>query len=67
MANILPPIDSPASVRRTRIRHVKDLATRYMIGLGGISVIIAIVLIFFYLLYVVIPLFKSGSIERLGT
>ena len=66
MANILPPIDSPASVRRTRIRHVKDLATRYMIGLGGISVIIAIVLIFFYLLYVVIPLFKSGSIERLG-
>ncbi len=66
MANILPSIDSPASIRRTRRRRLKDLATRYMIGFGGISVIIAIVLIFFYLLYVVFPLFMPGTIERVS-
>ncbi len=66
MANILPSIDSPTSIRRTRKRRLKDLATRHLIGLGGISVIIAIVLIFFYLLYVVLPLFLPGSIERVS-
>ncbi len=66
MANILPPIDSPASIRRTRKRRLKDIATQYTIGFGGVSVIIAIVLIFFYLLYVVLPLFLPGSIERVS-
>ncbi len=65
MANILPPIDSPTSIRRTRIRRIKDGVTKQMIAFGGISVIIAIVLIFFYLLYVVFPLFFPGSVERL--
>ena len=34
-------------------------------AVGGISVIIAIVLIAFYLLYVVIPMFKPASIEQI--
>lgn len=47
--------------RRRKWRTLKDIAARYSIGFGGISVIIAIVLIFFYLLYVVLPLFASAS------
>lgn len=66
MANILPPIDSPASLRRSQRRRIKDRAARYLIALGGISVIFSIVLIFFYLLYVVIPLFFSGSVESVA-
>ena len=36
-------------------------------AIGGISVIIAIVLIAFYLLYVVLPMFKPASIEKIQT
>lgn len=42
---------------------VKDVAARHSVAVGGIGVIIAILLIFFYLLYVVVPLFKSASTE----
>ncbi len=48
-------------------RHIKDAATRYLMAFGGISVIMAIVLIAFYLLYVVIPMFKSAAIESIAT
>ncbi len=44
-------------------RHLKDLLARYGIAAGGISVIVTIVLIFFYLLYEVIPLFTPSSTE----
>ena len=40
-----------------------DRAARYGIAFGGISVIVAIVLIFFYLLYVVYPLFVPADAE----
>lgn len=43
---------------------VKDTLARYAVGFGGISVIIAIVLIFFYLLFVVVPLFQSAEVEK---
>ncbi len=43
---------------------VKDTLTRHAVGFGGISVIIAIVLIFFYLLFVVVPLFQSAEVEK---
>ena len=46
-------------------RHIKDVATRYLMAFGGVSVIAAIVLIAFYLLYVVVPMFKSAEIEKL--
>ena len=58
--------NSPASLNYRKWRHIKDVVTRYMMALGGISVIFAIVLIAFYLLYVVIPMFKSAEIERIA-
>jgi phosphate transport system permease protein len=45
------------------MRRVKDLLAKYMIGVGGLGVIAAVALIFFYLVYVVFPLFLSGSLE----
>lgn len=45
-------------------RAFKDRMVRYCVASGGISVIIAILLIFFYLLYVVIPMFASADIRE---
>jgi len=45
-------------------RAFKDRMTRYLVGIGGISVIMAILLIFFYLLQVVIPMFESADIQQ---
>jgi len=45
-------------------RALKDRLARYFVAAGGISVIIAILLIFFYLLYVVIPMFGSAEIRE---
>jgi phosphate transport system permease protein len=46
-----------------RWRLIKDALARYGVIAGGLGVIVAIVLIFFYLLYVVYPLFISASAE----
>ena len=48
-------------------RALKDRLARYFVASGGISVIIAILLIFFYLLYVVIPMFGSAEIKEIFT
>ncbi|MEQ1545420.1 ABC transporter permease subunit [Methyloglobulus sp.] len=42
-------------------RLIKDAFARYGVVVGGLGVIVAIVLIFFYLLYVVLPLFGSAT------
>jgi ABC-type uncharacterized transport system permease subunit len=42
----------------------KERMARYFVASGGISVIIAILLIFFYLLYVVIPMFELADIRE---
>ena len=47
-----------------RYRAFKDMTARYMVSLGGIGVLAAILLIFFYLLYVVIPLFEPADISE---
>ncbi len=47
-----------------RMRLIKDKIATYFVGLGGISVIIFIALIFFYLAYIVLPLFAPASIEK---
>ena len=52
--------------RRHQWRMIKDVMSRYVFGIGGISVIIAIVLIFFYLLYVVFPLFKPAEAKQVA-
>ncbi len=49
-----------------RKRIVKDKIAQYLVTLGGNGVIFTIVLIFFYLLYVVIPMFSGASVERIG-
>jgi phosphate transport system permease protein len=52
--------DTPALKRRRKSRALKDKLAGVGIAFGGISVIIAILLIFFYLLYEVAPLFRSA-------
>lgn len=46
-------------------RKIKDQIARYSIVAGGLGVIVAIVLIFFYLMYVVYPLFISAEAHEL--
>ena len=50
-----------------RWRMLKDHVARHAVGIGGISVIIAIVLIFVYLLYVVIPMFEGAEIRKVAS
>lgn len=67
-----PPISTAADEKLTaRLRYqqwrlLKDGVVRWIVGFGGVSVIIAIVLIFFYLLYVVLPLFASASMDKVA-
>ncbi len=49
------------SLRRRRM--LKDRLASYGVAMGGMAVILAIVLIFFYLLFVVLPLFSAASME----
>ena len=63
-----PDLDfnSPRLIRHRKVRNLKDQAAKLAIGLGGISVIVTIMLIFFYLLYEVAPLFKSAEAEQVS-
>ena len=49
-----------------RWRLIKDSMARYGVIAGGLGVIVAVVMIFFYLLYVVFPLFLPATAESLG-
>ena len=49
-----------------RWRLIKDKMARYGVIAGGLGVIGAIVLIFFYLLYVVFPLFLSATAQSVS-
>ena len=64
-----PTLDfnTPKLVRHRKNRKLKDKLASVSIGAGGISVIVAITLIFFYLLYEVAPLFTSAEAERVAT
>ena len=61
----VPQIDfnTPSQLRMRKFRALKDKVASGGIAFGGISVIVAIVLIFFYLLYEVMPLFQSAHVE----
>ncbi|MCK9396465.1 MAG: ABC transporter permease subunit [Methylobacter sp.] len=69
MSEINAPIKQPPSIKISsgeyyhRWRLIKDALARYGVVVGGLGVIVAIVLIFFYLLYVVYPLFISATAE----
>ncbi len=56
-----------ARLRHNKIRMVKDVLARYAVTIGGASVILAIALIFFYLFFVVVPLFKSADIDHVAS
>ena len=51
--------DNPLYKRRA----LKEKLAKHFIGIGGVSVIIAILLIFFYLLYSVIPMFGAAEVH----
>ena len=65
-----PPVKSALAAEgltlRRRWRHFNDRAAKVGIAVGGISVIVAILLIFAYLAYEVIPLFASADVEDLS-
>lgn len=52
-----------AQLEASNVRLVKDKVARWGITFGGGLVLIALLLIFFYLLYVVAPIFRSVSID----
>lgn len=56
--------NTPALQRKRRIRAFKDHLTRWYVGVGGLAVLAAITLIFFYLAYVVLPLFQGASLSK---
>ncbi len=55
------PPKMTASQRYQQWRLIKDKIAEYGVVAGGLGVIVAIVLIFFYLLYVVFPLFLTAE------
>ncbi|WNW12523.1 ABC transporter permease subunit [Pseudomonas sp. DTU_2021_1001937_2_SI_NGA_ILE_001] len=55
--------NTPAMQRKRRVRALKDRLTRWYVGVGGMAVLFAITLIFFYLAWVVAPLFKGASLK----
>ena len=54
--------DTPAMRRKRRWRASMDRFTRWYVLVGGLAVLAAITLIFFYLAYVVLPLFKGATL-----
>lgn len=63
IGSVLPAPGSEVARKRRAWREFKDRFAKHGVALGGVSVIFAIVLIFFYLLYVVLPLFHGAEIE----
>ena len=53
--------------KSARIRGLKNSLAKWLITLGGISVLFTLVLIFLYLLYVIKPIFESAKIDEIST
>ncbi|PSV86990.1 hypothetical protein, partial [Photobacterium iliopiscarium] len=49
--------------KENRFRRGKDQLTRVGVTAGGIFVLITLMLIFFYLLYVIVPIFSSVAVN----
>jgi phosphate transport system permease protein len=66
MTTTSPPeridFNTPELQRKRRIRALKDRLTRWYVLVGGLAVLGAITLIFFFLGYVVMPLFKGAEL-----
>lgn len=57
-------MSSNRMVLRRKLRHFYDQSAGVAIAIGGVSVILAILLIFMYLVYEVLPLFESATLDR---
>lgn len=57
--------DSPKIKRYNHVRKLKDKAASVSIAWGGVAVLVAILLIFAYLLYEVLPMFSGASVDEL--
>ncbi|MBU2065295.1 MAG: ABC transporter permease subunit [Gammaproteobacteria bacterium] len=55
--------NTPALQRKRRIRAFKDRLARWCVSVGGMAVLGAITLIFFYLAYIVFPMFQGADLE----
>ncbi len=66
MTTTSPPkridFNTPELQRKRRIRALKDRLTRWYVFVGGLAVLAAITLIFFFLGYVVMPLFQGADL-----
>lgn len=66
MESALNEKSKAAEARRRDWRMLKDRLFGATMAVGGIGVIIAIVMIFFYLFYVVVPMFAGARMEAAG-
>ncbi|PXF63844.1 ABC transporter permease subunit [Kangiella spongicola] len=56
-------LDKQTQSGKHKRRKISDRLARYGIAIGGMSVIMAVGLICFYLLWVVLPIFKSATVD----
>jgi len=63
MSEATPPADYKTGTH-FRLRLLKDRIARHAVAVGGLGVIVAILLIFIYLVYVVVPLAKSPEMHE---
>ncbi|WP_079203914.1 ABC transporter permease subunit [Pseudomonas sp. CC6-YY-74] len=54
--------NTPALLRKRRIRALKDHLARWCVTIGGMAVLGTITLIFFYLAYIVLPIFQGADL-----
>lgn len=55
--------NTPALQRKRRLRALKDHLAHWYVSIGGLAVLGAITLIFFYLAWVVLPIFGGADLE----
>ncbi|WP_133407135.1 ABC transporter permease subunit [Parashewanella tropica] len=69
MESQVTPPDSKSLLLRgvTSRRTIKDKATQIGVSIGGTMVFVALLLIFFYLLYVIKPVFDSATMTQVNT
>lgn len=65
--SFLPDFNDAAAIRYRNYRKIKDVVIRYLMAIGGIGVIAAIVMIALYLVWVVIPLFLPARLEQVAS
>lgn len=57
------PTQSAQQLSANRTRLLKDRVARYGVSAGGVMVLVALLLIFFYLLYVIQPIFEPVKLK----